>query len=70
VLETPDGRVAGVEVKAGATVRAEDFRGLRRLRAAAGEAFVAGVVLHTGQHPLPFGDGLWAVPISTLWKGS
>ena len=70
VLETPDGRVAGVEVKAGATVRAEDFRGLRRLRDAAGEAFVAGLVLHTGQHPLPFGDGLWAVPISTLWQGS
>jgi hypothetical protein len=32
--------------------------------------FVAGVELHTGQHPLPFGDGLWAVPISTLWQGS
>ncbi|HEX2808809.1 MAG TPA: DUF4143 domain-containing protein [Kineosporiaceae bacterium] len=31
VLETPDGRVVGVEVKAGATVRAEDLAGLRHL---------------------------------------
>ncbi|MGH9185644.1 MAG: ATP-binding protein, partial [Acidimicrobiales bacterium] len=68
VLETPDGRVAGVEVKAGSTVRGEDFRGLRQLRARAGESFVAGVVLYTGPTSLPFGDGLWAVPLSTLWE--
>jgi len=68
VLETADGRVAGVEVKAGATVRAEDFRGLRQLRGQAGDAFVAGVVLYTGPDPLPFGDGLWAVPVSSLWE--
>lgn len=31
VIETPDGRVIGVEVKAGATVRTEDLAGLRNL---------------------------------------
>ena len=31
VLETPDGRVIAIEVKAGATVRAEDLAGLRHL---------------------------------------
>jgi uncharacterized protein len=32
VIETPDGRVIGVEVKAGATVRTEDLTGLRSPR--------------------------------------
>ncbi len=31
VLETPDGRVVAIEVKAGATIRAEDLAGLRHL---------------------------------------
>jgi predicted AAA+ superfamily ATPase len=31
VLEAPDGRVVAIEVKAGATVRAEDLAGLRAL---------------------------------------
>ena len=39
VLEAPDGRVVGVEVKAGATVRLEDFRGLRLLADRLGESF-------------------------------
>lgn len=70
VLEAADGRVAGVEVKAAATVRDSDFHGLRRLAAAAGAAFAAGVVLYTGPEPLSFGGGLWALPLSTLWESA
>lgn len=36
ILETDDGRVAGVEVKASATVTGKDFNGLRHLHAQAG----------------------------------
>jgi predicted AAA+ superfamily ATPase len=67
VIEAADGRIAGVEVKAGYRVDEADFRGLRHLRARAGDRFVAGVVLHAGERPLPFGDDLWATPISALW---
>lgn len=67
VIETPDGRVVGVEVKAGATVRSEDLTGLRHLAAAAGERFVAGFVLYTGQQTLPYGERLRAVPLDALW---
>ena len=42
VLEQGGGPVAGVEVKAAATVREADFRGLRKLRDAAGKRFTAG----------------------------
>jgi uncharacterized protein len=68
VLSTPDGHVAGVEVKAGATVGASDFRGLRWLKARTGDAFSQGVVLYTGDRTLGFGPGLWALPFPALWS--
>jgi predicted AAA+ superfamily ATPase len=68
VIETPDGRVIGVEVKAGATVRAEDLTGLRSLANMLGERFVAGYVLYTGPQTLPFGDKIRAVPLDALWR--
>ena len=60
--------VAGVEVKAGATVTASDFRGLRRLKEASGVSFAAGVVLYDGESVVGFGDDLYAVPIRLLWE--
>ena len=70
VLETPDGRVVAVEVKAGATVRSEDLAGLRHLAQRLDRRFVAGYVLYTGQQTLPFGDRLRAIPIDALWETS
>jgi uncharacterized protein len=59
--------IAGVEIKASATVRNEDFRGLRKLQEIAGEHFVCGVVSYDGETTLSFGPRLFAVPISCLW---
>jgi predicted AAA+ superfamily ATPase len=67
VIERPSGEVVGVEVKASATVRARDFAGLRHLRDRLGERMLMGVVLYTGAHTLPFGEGLWAVPPQAMW---
>jgi len=67
LLEAPDGRIVGVEVKAGATVGADDFRHLAGLRDLLGSRFVRGVVLHLGERSLPFGERLEAWPISALW---
>jgi uncharacterized protein len=68
VLETPDGRVIAIEVKAGATVRTEDLAGLRHLAQRLGSRLVAGYVLYTGQQTLPFGERLRALPIDALWQ--
>ena len=70
VLEQGASAVAGVEVKAGATVGEADLRGLRKLRDAAGERFVAGVVLYDGSATINFRDGLFAVPVRKLWEAS
>lgn len=68
VLERGIGEVAGIEVKAAATVTATDFRGLKKLREATGDRFVAGVVLYDGESVVGFGDNLYAVPIRALWE--
>jgi predicted AAA+ superfamily ATPase len=70
VVETPDGRLIGIEVKAGATVHTQDLSGLRNLASRAGERFVAGYVLYTGQQTLPFGDKIRAVPLAALWQAA
>jgi predicted AAA+ superfamily ATPase len=66
VLESPLREIIGIEVKAAASVQLSDFKGLRRLREIAGAQFVTGIVLYDGTHALPFGDGLWAIPLNRL----
>lgn len=68
MLERGAHELAGVEVKAAATVTSVDFRGLRKLKEAAGKYFSAGVVLYDGEASASFGDGLYAVPIRALWE--
>ena len=67
VLEADDGRLVGVEVKASTAVRDSDFQGLRTLANVAGKRFFRGILLYTGRESLPFGKGLEAVPMPTLW---
>jgi predicted AAA+ superfamily ATPase len=68
VLERGTRELAGVEVKASATVTAADFRGLRKQQESAGSRFKAGVVLYDGEATLPFGERLHAVPLRRLWE--
>ncbi len=68
VLEMGTRQVAGVEVKAAASVNSSDFRGLRKLASAAGSRFASGVVLYDGEISASFGDSLYAVPIRRLWE--
>ena len=66
VLESPLREIIGIKVKAAASVQSIDFKGLRRLREIVGAQFVTGIVLYDGTHALPFGEGLWAVPLARL----
>ncbi|MGH3544977.1 MAG: ATP-binding protein [Mycobacteriales bacterium] len=70
VVEADDGSAIALEVKATSTPRSEDFRGLALLRDRldrTGRDFLIGVVLHTGERRLSFGDRLLALPIADLW---
>jgi len=68
VLERGAHAVAGIEVKAAASVSERDLRGLRKLRAASGNRFAHGVVLYDGEATVPFGEHFHAVPLRTLWE--
>jgi len=67
VAEDATGALVGIEVKASATVNTSDFKGLRKLAAAAGNDFKLGLVLYDGDIALPFGKHLFAAPLSCLW---
>ncbi len=67
VAENAGGQLVGVEIKAAATIKESDLRGLKRLMSVAKEQFMLGVILYDGTETLPLGDRLWAAPISTLW---
>ncbi len=67
VIEAPDGRVVGIEVKAAATVQRKDLAGLAILRDKLGHRFVGGYVLHTGPTARMVADRVSAVPIGALW---
>lgn len=66
VLESPDRQLIGIEVKAAATVTHNDFRGLKKLQSLTGKRFTTGIVLYDGDRALPFGESMWAIPMSLL----
>lgn len=67
VIENAVGQLVGVEVKATATVKESDLRGLRKLSTLAGVKFKMGVLLYDGDETMPLGNDIWAAPISSLW---
>ena len=70
ILENRRGQITGIEVKASATVDGKDFKGLRHLQETEAADFQGGIVLYSGREVVPFGDKLWAVPLSVWWAAS
>ena len=68
LIETADGQLIGIEVKAAATATASDTRHLTWLRDKTGDAFTAGIIFHTGPHVFPVHDRIIAAPVSALWS--
>jgi predicted AAA+ superfamily ATPase len=68
VLEGPMLSIVGVEVKASQSLGQHDFRGMRALADTVGSRFHRGYVLYLGETIAPFGPGMWAMPVSALWR--
>ena len=69
-LENPAGEIVGIEIKPSSTVKNGDFKGFKYLSELLGDRFLRGIVLYTGDQPVPFGSDLYALPVSTLWQTS
>ncbi len=70
VIESADGHVIAVEVKASTVARPADARSMAVLRERLDEVgtdFVVGIVFHTGDRRIQLGDSLIALPIADLW---
>jgi len=67
VIENAAGKLVCVEVKAAATIKESDLRGLKKLADIAEEQFKMGVLLYDGTETMPLGNGIWAAPLSSLW---
>lgn len=68
VLESGEGRVVGLEVKASTSLGAGDLKGLKALQEVAGSRFLRGIVLYGGSEPVAFGSNLYAWPWDALWR--
>lgn len=68
ILEYPDGRIVGIEVKASSSPSPDDLRGLRFLSDRLGDRFHFGILLHTAPEATRFGANLAALPVSVLWE--
>ena len=74
VLESADGSLVGIEVKASAKATDRHFTGLRHMQAKYGDRFARGFVVTAGGKPTAFGKELWALPVDALrdpdlWEG-
>jgi len=68
ILEDRKGNCVCIEVKASATVRPDDFKGLKWLAGHLGKRFIRGLVLYTGENYVPFGDRFVAYPLEIMWN--
>lgn len=67
IIESPDDRVAAIEVKTGPGAAPAAVRNLVSLRDRLGTRFAVGVVLHSGPEGAQLGDRIITLPISALW---
>lgn len=68
-MERGNGKIIGIEIKASATVKLDDFKGLYHLAMFAGHQFEQGVLFYSGEHVLPFtyqGHTFFALPLGMM----
>ncbi len=67
VLERDNNKIIGIEVKAAATIKQQDFKGLIKLAEFNPDKFQYGIIFYFGNDILPFSQNniqLYALPIS------
>ncbi|MDN5859599.1 MAG: ATP-binding protein [Pseudonocardia sp.] len=68
VVEFDDGGILAFEVKTGERVSGAGFTGLRKLRNAVGDRFIAGVAFSTGTRSYTYDDRLHVLPVDRIWQ--
>lgn len=68
IVQDTGNNIYGIEVKAGSSVTKDQFKHMRWFKEnlVHGKSFT-GIVLYTGEHVIPFGENMLAVPMNNLW---
>jgi hypothetical protein len=69
ILEDNRKKLYGIEIKSKASIKEEDFKGLKKFSEIAGHRFEKGILLYTGNQVVGGfgGSNLSAVPVAALW---
>lgn len=69
IIQDSNNNIYGIEVKSGSAVNNDHFKHLKWFREnLAKDKIFTGIVLYTGEHVIPFGENLFAVPMNNLWE--
>ena len=68
ILENLAGELVGVEVKSSSNIDKRDFKGLQMLADSLPKKFKRGIIIYSGNQFLSFGENLFLVQISALWR--
>lgn len=68
VVERPDGRLVGIEVKLAARIDPRATKGLQRLRQLAGRSWLGGIVLAAIPNAFLADDDIVIAPMSAVWN--
>jgi predicted AAA+ superfamily ATPase len=63
ILESRDGKVIAIEIKAKVEVNINDFRGLKHFKETFKDRFIHGYVFYLGEKQVPFDKDLTALPL-------
>lgn len=68
IIQDTNNNIYGIEVKAGSSVTKDQFKHLNWFKEnlVKDKNFI-GIVLYTGEHVVPFGENMLAVPMNNLW---
>jgi predicted AAA+ superfamily ATPase len=67
VVESPDGKAIGIEVKLDGTINEKDWANMNTLQETMGDKFMKGIIIYTGTSLVQISRNIWAVPVNYLW---
>jgi len=67
IIESPDGKTVGIEVKLDSTINEKDCANMNTLQETIGSRFLKGIIIYTGTDLVQVSRKIWAVPVQYLW---
>jgi predicted AAA+ superfamily ATPase len=68
VIESPNGKTIGIEVKLDGTINDKDYINMMVMQETIGKSFLRGIIIYTGTELMQVRKNIWAVPVGYLWK--